>query len=287
MRNRLKAAFAVAAAMLTVITARGAGSDGDTLRCHPVTSVYSVEIGRQSSLATYLSPLTYGGPVFGASGSWSKALARNPERLTMSFDTKVNVASMLNPYGNARMIGLDFQFQWGLSRRWRLDGGWQIQAGGDIGIDGGALYLIRNGNNPVAAQASVAISPRGRVSKTLKIGRLPVLLADEVRLPSLSVFFSPEFGETYYEIYLGNHKGLAHCGWWGNNFCISNLLSADLDFGRTAMRIGYRMELRSSYVCSLNTRIITHCFVLGIIPQGLGLKKRRLPARTSAIYAVY
>ncbi len=57
--------------------------------------------------------------------------------------------------------------------------------------------------------AAVSVSARASLSHPFKIGKLDLLLRDEISIPSLSVFFCPEYGETYYEIYLGNHKGLA------------------------------------------------------------------------------
>lgn len=100
------------------------------------------------------------------------------------------------------------------------------------------------------------------------------MISDQMSVPTLGAFFAPQYGETYYEIWLGNHNGLAHCGWWGNNFGIRNLLSVKLDFGRTAMEIGYQYERQSYWANSLNTVINTHQFVIGVIPHGLGLKRK-------------
>ena len=142
-------------------------------------------------------------------------------------------------------------------------------------IGGGAYYLLRNGNNPVQAMATAAISARLSASRPFRIGAIDFLIADKVSVPSLSVFFSPEYGETYYEIYLGNHSGLVHAGWWGNNFRIDNLLSATFDFGRTAAMIGYRFSVDTQWANNLNTKIFTHSLVLGIVP-GVSVLKRNL-----------
>ncbi len=259
----------------------------DTSQSRPVTSTYSLEIGKRHALSTYLSPLSYRGLNIGVSGNWRKALPTNPEHMIMHFNASASFSRLLNPYGNSLMAGIDASFNWGMSYRHVFPSGIQIAGGGDVGIDGGALYLIRNGNNPVSALASTGLALRAYVSKPFRIGNLPMLVSDDVRIPSIGVFFSPGYGETYYEIYLGNHSGLAHCGWWGNNFRIDNLLAVDLDFGRTAMRIGYRLNAYTSWACNLNTHIFTHSFVIGITPGGLGLKKRTPRVPKSTIYAIY
>lgn len=277
---------ATLAAMLSAISPSYA-QESEAVESRPVTSVYSLDFGGERAQATYLSPLKYKGWVAGASGSWKKALPQNPQHLVMNFDARVAGSRMLNPDKNATMVGFNGSFSWGMSRRWRFADKWQLTAGGNVGIDGGILYLIRNGNNPVNAMASANLGLQACISKVWHIGRLPLLVSDEAKLPSLGIFFSPEYGEPYYEIYLGNHSGLAHCGWWGNNFRLTNLLSVDFDFGRTAMRIGYRFEANTSYVCHLNTNIYTHSFVIGVIPQGLGLKKRTPVSNVTKVYADY
>lgn len=193
----------------------------------------------------------------------------------MHFDGKVCFDNLSNPAGTARMIGLNAGFKWGISWRNVFPNGVQVTGGGSVDIDGGAYYLLRNGNNPVQAMATAAISARLSASRPFRIGAIDFLIADKVSVPSLSVFFSPEYGETYYEIYLGNHSGLVHAGWWGNNFRIDNLLSATFDFGRTAAMIGYRFSVDTQWANNLNTKIFTHSLVLGIVP-GVSVLKRNL-----------
>lgn len=258
----------------------------ETDESRPVTGIYSIGIGHKDLLATYLSPLHYTGADWMLTGQWSKAMPFAPEKWIMHFDASANFSSLLNPAETARMVGLNAAFSWGMSRRFRAPYGIQCALGATIGFDGGAYYLLRNGNNPVQAMININLALRASAARPVKIGRLPVLLRDEVSLPSVSAFFCPDYGETYYEIYLGNHKGLAHAGWWGNNFRISNLLSATLDFGRTAMIVGYRFEAHTQWANNLNTKIFTHSLVIGVVPGGIGLrKKRQQPAET--IYSIY
>lgn len=248
----------------------------------PVASIYRLEIGRADARSTYLSPLRYSGTYLGAAGEWSKAFQKNPEHLVMTFAADLNYRNMLNPAHSARMLGLDARFNWGMAYRWKLPYNLQLAAGGLLDINGGALYLLRNGNNPVTVLASAGIDADCSLSWHFNIGRLPILISERIQIPTISAFFAPQYGETFYEIYLGNHQGLAHCGWWGNNFGIGNMLSIKLDFGRTAMEIGYRYDYRSYFANHIVTRTSLNSFVIGVIPQGLGLKKR-----TKAISSLY
>ncbi len=276
--------MALGTIMPTAASDQDEASHGES---RPVTGIYAIEGGGKKVLATYLSPLRYTGKDFTISGAWSKAMPFNPQHSLMHFNASVSFDNLLNPAHTARMVALSGSFSWGMS--WRTMIPWQLQftAGGCVDIDGGAYWLMRNGNNPIQAMASVNLAPRVSLGRPFKIGKVDFLVRDEVSLPSLSVFFSPEYGESYYEIYLGNHKGLVHAGWWGNNFRIDNLFSLTFDFGRTAAMIGYRFKTDTQWANNLNTQIFTHNIVIGVIPGGIGLKPkvRRLPSET--IYSLY
>lgn len=253
----------------------------------PVTGVYALEIGKTSVQASYLSPLTYSGTQVSLWGQWSKAMPFNPDNAVMTFEGNAAFCNLLNPAQTARMVGLTADFSWDLEWRKRLPYNFQVTAGGGIDVTGGAYYLLRNSNNPVQALANASLLGVASGSWHFKIDRLPILVNDRIRLPVIGAFFCPEYGETYYEIYLGNHKGLAHAGWWGNNFRIDNMLSFTLDFGRTAMLLGYRIEAINQWANNLNTRIVTNYFVIGVIPGGIGLKKKLNKEASEAIYSIY
>lgn len=259
----------------------------DSCTSRPVTGSYSLTIGSKSLLATYLSPLTYRGTSFGLLGTWSKALPFNPRHMIMHFEGSAALDNLWNPARTAKIMGLNAGFKWGMSWRTTLPQKIQLTAGGCIDLDGGAYYLLRNGNNPVQAMASASVDARASLSRPFRIGTFNFLISDVVNIPSLGLFFSPEYGETYYEIYLGNRSGLVHTGWWGNNFRIDNLLSVTIDFGKTAAILGYRLKADTQWANSLNTKILTHSFVIGIIPGGIGLKKRTVKLPSETIYSLY
>lgn len=241
----------------------------------PVVGSYRLEIGRRHAYSTYLSPYSYRGTDFALSGFWTKVLPFNPDHCAMSFEGRVNYGRLLNPAGSASELDLHANFQAGCLWQQRFSGGWTVGAGGSLGFYGGVLYLLRNSNNPVSAQFAAGIGANGYASKLFTLGKLPILLSDRLSLPLVGGFFCQDYGEPFYEIYLGNHSNLAHFGWPGNRFGIDNLLSVTLDLGRTALEVGYRFSFQDEYANHLTTRITNHAFVIGIIPGGLGIKTRR------------
>ena len=240
-----------------------------------IIGFYNIETGRKYALSTYLSPFSYSGTNFAVSGLWTKALPMNPEHLTMAFEGRVNFGSFLNKPKTARELDVHAGVSWSLLWNKRLENNFMVGGGGIAGLHGGMLYLTRNGNNPVSADFCLGLGLGGFASWHTTIGRLPILITERPSIPLVNCFFMPQYGEPYYEIYLGNRKGLVHCGWWGNHFALDNLLSVSLDFGKTAMQVGYRFSMQSVAANHLVSNMVNHAFVIGVIPGGLGLKNKK------------
>lgn len=254
----------------------------------PVLSSYMLEAGSAHFCDTYLTPLHYSGWQAALSYSRMQAMRFNPDRWIMELGGRLSLSRALNPARNAAMWAIDFSPNWSMIWRHRLPGGFTVGAGGRVDLSVGALYLARNGNNPISAKASLTVGATALAAWNGRIGRLPVTLAYRPAMPLTGVFFSPDYDELYYEIWLGNHSGLCHAAWPGNFFRLNNLVTADLHFGATTLRLGYRCDIFSSKTSGIVSRQITHTFVLGICSEWISLRagSRRTPdARIiSALY---
>ena len=274
--NRLTAALALCLAALTA-QAQGTDSTATAAKARlerPVLSAYTVEAGSSHVAETYLSPLRYSGWSTAIGYERTQAMRFDPQRWVMRLHGRLALERTQNPARNATMWGLDLNIGWGMMRRFRIDPRWSILAGGATDISGGALYNTRNGNNPVAAKASWTVNASAGAIFNTRIGRLPVSARYLAEMPLTGIFFSPEYGELYYEIYLGNHKGLVRGAWPGNFFRLDNLATVDVRLGRTIIRAGYRCGIFSSKASHIVTRRISHSFVLGIASEWVALSAK-------------
>ncbi len=254
----------------------------------PVASAYMAEAGGATLLDTYLTPLKYQGWDVALQYERMQAMKFDPQRWTMRLAVSLEGARGKNPAGNATMWYGSVGFSWGMTRLWRLPYNIMLAAGGSASLDAGCLYNKRNSNNPASAKAAVTLNLTGSASWTGKIGRLPLTLRYAPTLPVVGAFFSPDYGELYYEIYLGNRSGLAHAAWWKNYFRMENLLIVDLHLSKTSLRIGYRSRVLSTKINSLTTRIITNNFILGVSGEWLGVSPRKgISPEAKIISAVY
>ncbi len=278
----------IAACCLLLACATAAHAQNETSPVRPVLSAYTVHAGSAHIAETYLSPLRYSGQSLELGYERMQAMRFDPRRWVMDLRLGIDGARTLNPAQNATMWQLSVEAGWGMMRRFRINDSWSIYAGGSTDIDLGALYTPRNSNNPVAAKASWTIGAMGAAAWNGTIGRLPVCLRYQVRMPLTGIFFSPQYGELYYEIYLGNHSGLVRAAWPGNFFRLDNLLSADLRFGATIVRLGYALDVSSTKASDIVTRRITHCAVVGFVSEWVSLSaapRHRNDAETiSALY---
>lgn len=237
----------------------------------PVTSAFMFEAGGASVLDTYLTPIRYKGYNLALGYERFQAMKFSPDKWIMQLACGIDYSNVNNIVKNRTMHSLMVEFQWGMMHRWNILPGLKLHAGGITGFNGGVIYNQYNSNNPCSAKIRWSAGLTGMVTYNLKIGKLPVTLRYQPIIPVLGAFFSPEYGEAYYEIYLGNLSNIAHFGWWGNRFDMTNIFTADLHFGATSLRVGYRGRIESSWINNINTQIFTNSAIIGISGEWMTL----------------
>lgn len=261
--------------ILCVMLSAMAFAQDEPATLRPVTSSYTYEIGGATLANTYLTPLKYKGWDMALNYERMQAMKFNPEKWVMRLTAGIDLNRTDNPAKNATMWRLVADFSWGMTYRFKLPHNITLAGGGSTSLDLGCVYNARNGNNPVAVEAAWTVNLTGYASWNVKIGRLPVTLRYQPTIPLTGVFFSPDYGELFYEIYLGNHSGLAHCTWWGNYFRMENLVTADLHLGATSLRVGFRNNILSTSINDITTRTITYSAVIGVTTEWISLNPSR------------
>ncbi|MDE5785857.1 MAG: DUF3316 domain-containing protein, partial [Duncaniella sp.] len=249
---------------------------------------YMVEAGGARLADTYLSPLPYDGLHLGLYYQRYQAMKFSPERWSMSLTVRISLDKSNNAAGNATMWDAGLTADWGMMRRYSINRWLTLAPGASTTVTAGAVYSPANSNNPVSAKASWTVNFTGLATARFHIKKLPVTVTYRPTLPVTGAFFSPDYGELYYEIYLGNSSGLAHAAWWDNYFMIDNLVTADLEFGATFLSVGYHGNILSTRVNHLTTNIFTHSFVIGVSGEWLSLNPRKsFPEHSRIIHALY
>lgn len=241
----------------------------------PVSSAWTLNIGTSHLADTYLSPIKYSGQHYGL--EYARRQAMRNTTLAQGWNFGVCFDRAKNPAGNATMLGARLDGSWRIVRRWQLPKGFAVGAGGYAGAELGALYLNRNGNNPVQAQAAINIGPE--VFGQWRKGRYTMRVT--AATPLLGAFFCPDYGELYYEISLGNHSDLAHCGWLGNYRQLICRADVDICLGKTTLRLGYKFNGLSSKANNITSRRIEHSATIGIVTDFITIDPRHAKVITA------
>lgn len=223
-------------------------------------------IGYRNMLDTYLSPQTYTGV--------ETRMLREHSRLTRLLDGRVRVQNILQGHmaycKSPTEDGKDLagQADWSVSWQygWRILPSLTIWAGPGAAVHGGFVYNTRNGNNPAQARLSADIGCVGTALWNFRIGRKPVSLRYRAELPLLGLMFSPNYGQSYYEIFSLGH--------YDHNVCLTNpfeafdldqMISMDIPLGSHTLRAGYLCSIRQSHVNHLKAHDWSHLLMVGYV----------------------
>lgn len=248
----------------------------------PVASAWMAEVGTSHLADTYLSPLKYTGMRYALTYSRLQAMKR--PTLVQGWDAGIAIDCCTNPAGNATMTGATIDGSWRIMRRWSIGKGFGVGVGGYAGLQAGALYLSRNGNNPAQAIGNIAIGPEAFAQWSGSIGKLPIAVRWQASTPMTGAFFCPDYGELYYEIAIGNRSDLVHFAWPGNSRRLRSLLSVDLNFGHHTLRLGYRFDATSTRANNITSRRISHAAVVGIVCDFVNINPRKQDAQIITAY---
>lgn len=241
----------------------------------PVLAMFTAAVGHASLLDTYLTSIRYKGLNLELGFEHLQNTGFNPQHWTRQLTLGVEYDNVDNRVGNNTMHAIMADGQWALMHRWQWPAKHiKVLAGPMTQLRAGVIYNAANSNNVVAVKARWSLGITAMACFDTRLARKPLTLRYQASLPVAGVFFSPHYDESYYEMYLGNRKNLAHLGWWGNRFDLTHQLLADWHLGGTIVRLGYRGHFETSWVNNLSTKIYTHSLVVGIGGEFLTVKRK-------------
>lgn len=256
----------VTALIMLLCTGAMAQTIADTLR--PVTRATLYGVGSANMFDTYLSPQEYRGveirilhermrPMKWADGKISR---------TVTFQSYVNYTH--NHVNNNKSVGALATWNYALHYNFSVLPGFKLLAGGAFDLNGGFLWNMRNGNNPASARAYANICASGMAVWDFHIKNRPFSLHYGLNLPLMGMMFSPEYGESYYEIFsLGNSKGVVKFTSLHNQPSLRQMLSLDFNVRKVKMRVAYMCDTQQSKVNNLKTHAYSHIFMLGFVKK--------------------
>lgn len=223
-------------------------------------------IGRTNTLDTYLSPVEYVGP--------SLFLLHRTERTARWGKGRIGVQATYAGYAAmprsqadddpAMEAGLSAAVAWLYG--FRPVGRWTFALGGMAEAESGFTYLVRGGNNPAQGRLAVHLGMTGRVVRPFRVGRQQWEARAQVDVPLIGAMFTPNYGQSYYEIFsLGHYdKNIRATHPW-NAPSARLTATLTLPLWGAHLSLGYNGEARQSHVNHLKHHTWNHHFIIGYV----------------------
>jgi len=224
----------------------------------------SVGMGQSSAYDSYLSPLKYSGYTIGLAGERMKTTGLLKSRISTQHLFHLEFANTENPSKSANTYVGSVNYNYGMYYRFDPIQKLQLFAGlqGDALL--GFVYNLRNGNNPANAKANLDLNVSGMAAYQFHIKRQAVQLRYQINVPFVGALFSPEFGQSYYEISLRDGNPLVHFAAWHNRFALRNIFSVELPLDFCTLRLSAMNWLYETRVNDLNTQLISNSIYVGV-----------------------
>ena len=229
-----------------------------------------IAVGHANHLDTYLSPEKYRGVEI--------RFISEVLRTKVMFQHEGDMSFTHNRAKNADEISGHYDFTFAMMHKWSwCDDKLTLRVGGMANLWLGFAYNTRNTNNPAQGYSSLAIGPQIMASYKLSaIMKQPerkflkflstITVNYQMRMPWLGMMFSPNYGQSYYEIFSrGNYDhnivftSLA-------TFQMRQQVSLDIPLkNRASLRVGYISDIRQAKPNNLKQHQYYNAATIGVV----------------------
>jgi hypothetical protein len=232
-----------------------------------ITNVQMVGIGLTNMLDTYISAEKYRGTELRYISHTTRRNPNSPWSRQLIYQGDVTYTHNRADNGN-EMAGM-FNFSYGKHYNWQmLDGKLDVKAGALADLNLGFIYNTRNSNNPGQMKAYFNITPSVEAAYHFNVKRTKLILGYELDVPLAGIMFSPNYGQSYYEIFSrGNYDHNIVPTTFISAPSMRQMLSLDVAIGKSMLRIGYLGDYQQADVNNLKSHIYTHALIIGVVKK--------------------
>ena len=230
-----------------------------------ITRSHMLGIGGTKVLDTYLSDEHFSGIGFSFLATVERQ--RPTRRWSTLMEHEANFSFVKDRVRSKQELEGAYNFYWGKFYAWHLfDRRLKLQAGGLVNVLAGFIYNTANSNNPAQARLHLNLMPTGIATYHFQLFRRSVAARYELALPLAGIMFSPNYGQSYYEIFSrGNYDHnivpttFVSAPEWRHMLTLDAQLSS-----RLTLRVGYLGNMQQHKVNGLRQHVYTHRLLIGL-----------------------
>ncbi len=235
---------------------------------------------------TYLSPFNYTGWGMRILNERMKIIGKG--NFSRQQIINVDISSTKNPAENVNDFGAFADYSLSYHYRIKANHNLKILTGLSGHLMGGFIYNTRNGNNPLSAKIDIDLGLSIIALWSFRIKNNPFTLRYQGELPLTGVFFSPEYGASYYEMFnVGNLSDVISFNSFHNKFALKNYVTLDIPVSSFTLRLGYLNSIYKTDVKEIKTHIISHSFMIGWVKEFIPLGNKRFKNRQKVNSSYY
>lgn len=247
------------------VGAQTAADSTDVPSVRPVTEhCWLWGAGSGNVLDTYLSPLEYTGPNFSLLHRTERPFSRRNQRLKVQGLYTGHLAYLHSPTDDGKEWDAEISAAGGCLYDLYRTPHWRLAAGALAELTGGFTYNTRGSNNPAQGRLGISLSATALAQYAFRFFRHPAKVTVQTDFQMVGAQFSPEYGQSYYEIFsLGHTSGIVHFTHPGN--CPTGRLQAylTLPLCKANWTLGYLADVRQSKLGGLKRHAWRNCFMIG------------------------
>ena len=233
-----------------------------------ITRSTMLGLGRTNVLDTYLSAEHFKGN--GLSFVTTIERQRPDNRWSTLMEHEANISTVKDRANSQKELEGAYNFYWGKLYSWQLFGNrLKLQAGGLVNASLGFIYNTGNSNNPAQARAHLNVMPTGVAAYKFNLWNKLFTARYELSLPLCGIMFSPNYGQSYYEIFSqGNYDHNVVPTTFVSAPEWRQMLTLDVHLWKSGtLRIGYLGNMQQAKVNNLRQHVYTHRLLIGFTKQ--------------------